>query len=103
MSTCSRPPPPSPRAGEEEELIPDPRAALTPAEVVEAKLTELLSHCGRGLSEVLARRRSSRDHGSASSLADGAAAHDRHGAAAADHQRDSSDGRQDDPHEPRRR
>jgi hypothetical protein len=98
MLNASRPPRASPQArGETEELIADPRGALTPAEVVEHKLTALLSHCGLGISHMLACRRSSRDLGPASSLADGAAAHDTHGTDAANHQRDSSDGQKDDP------
>jgi hypothetical protein len=50
------------RAWCDEELIPDPRGALTPAEIVEHKLTALLSHCGQGMSHILVGRRSSRDH-----------------------------------------
>ena len=58
---------------EAEELIPDPRGALTPAEIVEHKLTALLSHVGLGISDLPGCRCSSRDHGPASSLAGGAA------------------------------
>jgi hypothetical protein len=62
MLNFSRPPRASPQArGETEELIPDPRGALTPAEIVEHKLTALLSRCGQGISQVLVCRRSSRN------------------------------------------
>jgi hypothetical protein len=69
----------SPRAspqdqGETEELIPDPRGALTPAEMVEHKLAALLRRCGQGVSDMLICRRSSRDPGPASSPADEVAA-----------------------------
>ena len=63
MLHFGRPPRTSPQdRGEIEELIPDPRGALTPAEIVEHKLTALLSHCGQGMSHILVCRRSSRDH-----------------------------------------
>jgi hypothetical protein len=74
MLHFNRPPRASPHdQGEIEELIPDPRGALTPAEIVEHKLTALLSHVGLGISDLPGCRCSSRDHGPASSLAGGAA------------------------------
>jgi hypothetical protein len=74
MLHFSGPPRASPHdQGEIEELIPDPRGALTPAEIVERKLTALLSHFGQGISALPVCRRSSREHGPASSLAGGGA------------------------------
>ena len=71
MWNFSRPPQASPQArGEAEELITDPRGALSPAEIVEYKLTALLSRCGQGIGQLLVCRYSSRDHGPSSSLAD---------------------------------
>jgi hypothetical protein len=92
----------SPRAssqarGGTEELIPDPRGALTPAEIVEHKLIALLRRCGQGISNVQVCRQSSRDHGPASSLTNGAAAHVPHGADATDPQPDGSNSRQETP------
>jgi hypothetical protein len=79
MWNFSRPPQASPQArGEAEELITDPRGALSPAEIVEHKLTALLSHCGQGIGQMLVCRYSSRDLGPASNLADEAAAHATH-------------------------
>ena len=104
MLNSSRAPRTRPQGwGETEKLIPDPRGALTPAEIVEQKLTALLSHRGQGISHTLVCRRSSRDHGPASSLAEGAAVHDPHGADAADHQRDGSDDQQEAAYMLRRR
>ena len=62
MLNFSRPPRASPQARvQTEELIPDPRGALTPAEIVDHKLTALLSRCGQGISHVLVCQRSSRN------------------------------------------
>jgi hypothetical protein len=86
--------------GEVEELITDPRGALSPAEIVEHKLTALLSHCSQGLGQMLVCRHSSHDLGPASSLADEAAAHATH---EGDAHREKSDGQQPAPRElPRR-
>jgi hypothetical protein len=71
MWNFNRPPRASPRArGEDEELITDPRGALSPAEIVEHKLTALFCHCGQGIGQMRVCRHSSRDLGPASSLAD---------------------------------
>jgi hypothetical protein len=57
-------PRPGPTArGEEEELIVDERARLTPAKMVELKLDSLLDGHGLVLSQKAATRRSSRDYG----------------------------------------
>jgi hypothetical protein len=73
MWHLNRPPEESPRAGGEtaaEELILDPRGALTPSAMVELKLTALLNGHGQVVSKVVVCRQSSRDHGPAQSLAD---------------------------------
>jgi hypothetical protein len=68
MLHSTRPPRASSQAENEvtdEELIPDPRGALTPREFVERKLAALLKDAGFGISDMRANRRSSRGHGPA--------------------------------------
>jgi hypothetical protein len=88
MFHFNQPPRGSPQAGrgKTEELIPDPRGALTPAEIVERRLTALLDHYDLGISDMRVGRRSSRDYGPASGLADRPAAHDTPDADPAEHQ-----------------
>jgi hypothetical protein len=64
MGHLSRAPGASPQAQDgTEELIPDPRGALTPSVIVERKLAALLNGCGLKISHMAACRRSSRDQG----------------------------------------
>jgi hypothetical protein len=103
MLNYSRPPRASPQVRREtEELIPDPRGTLTPAEIVEHKLAARLSHCGQVISNMPVCRRSSRDYGPASRLADEAATHDPQDVDAAD-ELDKSDGQQEAYHELQRK
>jgi hypothetical protein len=51
-------------------LIPDPRATLTPSEIVELKLAALLNGPGQGVSQMIVCRRCSRNHRPAPMLAD---------------------------------
>jgi hypothetical protein len=48
---------------EAEELIADPRGALTPSAMVERKIAALLNGRGQRISHTVVCRRSSRDHG----------------------------------------